>query len=128
MPGFLSPEGKRTLVISDTKRAGTAIVAHLRRPESQALTTARSRPGTTPADLFVATDLILDDGCATVVEAVRSPLGGVDVVAHMLGGIPLGRSAMPAEVASLVAFLALDPAAAISDFEPLIDGGTAPAA
>lgn len=43
-----------------------------------------------------------------------------------LGGIPMGRPAMPEEVAELVAFLASDRAAYLSGTEYVIDGGTIP--
>ena len=50
------------------------------------LTTARSFPANSSADLFVAADLSTSEGCFTVAEAVRDQLGGVDLVVHMLGG------------------------------------------
>lgn len=86
MQGFLSLAGKRALVTSGTKGAGAATVELFRELGAQVLTTARSRPETVPEDLFVAADLTTPEGCATVAEAVRERLGGVDIVVHMLGG------------------------------------------
>lgn len=54
--------------------------------------------------------------------------GGKKIIMDGLGGIPLGRPAKPAEVASLIAFLASDRAAAITGTEYIIDGGTIPTA
>lgn len=57
---------------------------------------------------------------------------GVDVqtarqgVMDSLGGIPIGRPAMPREVADLIGFLASPSAAAIHGVEYVIDGGTVP--
>ena len=50
----------------------------------------------------------------------------VQVIMKSLGGIPLGRSAAPEEVADLIAFLASDRAASITGSEHVIDGGTIP--
>ena len=38
------------------------------------------------ADLFVAADVATADGCAAVADAVRSRLGGVDIIVHVVGG------------------------------------------
>jgi NAD(P)-dependent dehydrogenase (short-subunit alcohol dehydrogenase family) len=51
------------------------------------LTTARTQPaGIAHADLFVAADAATAEGCATVADAVRDRLCGVDVVVHVVGG------------------------------------------
>jgi NAD(P)-dependent dehydrogenase (short-subunit alcohol dehydrogenase family) len=54
--------------------------------------------------------------------------GGKKIIMDGLGGIPLGRPAEPAEVASLIAFLASERAASITGTEYTIDGGTVPTA
>ena len=59
-------------------------------------------------------------------EAGTDYAGGRKMVMDSLGGIPIGRPAKPAEVASLIAFLASDRAAAITGSEHVLDGGTIP--
>lgn len=54
--------------------------------------------------------------------------GGKQIIMNALGGIPIGRPAKPEEVASLIAFLASERAAAITGAEYVIDGGTIPTA
>lgn len=51
---------------------------------------------------------------------------GKRMIMAALGGIPLGRPSSPAEIASLIAFLASDRAASITGTEYVIDGGTIP--
>ena len=86
MSGFLDLSGRRALVTSGTRGAGAATVALFRELGAQVLTTARSRPPHLPEELFVAADLTTPRGCETVAEAVRTRLGGVDVLVHVLGG------------------------------------------
>jgi len=52
--------------------------------------------------------------------------GARQALMDSLGGIPIGRSAKPKEVADLVAFLASPRAASITGTEYIIDGGTVP--
>jgi NAD(P)-dependent dehydrogenase (short-subunit alcohol dehydrogenase family) len=47
-------------------------------------------------------------------------------IMDMLGGIPMGRTGRPEEVAELVAFLASDRGAFVSGADYIIDGGTMP--
>jgi NAD(P)-dependent dehydrogenase (short-subunit alcohol dehydrogenase family) len=49
-----------------------------------------------------------------------------EMIMRSLGGIPLGRTGRPEDVAELVAFLASDRAAWITGAEYVIDGGTLP--
>jgi NAD(P)-dependent dehydrogenase (short-subunit alcohol dehydrogenase family) len=87
MSGYLDLEGKRALVTGGTKGVGQAVVAALRDAGASVLTTARSRPESVEsAGQFVAADVSTAEGCATVTEAVRDRLGGVDIVVHVVGG------------------------------------------
>lgn len=53
---------------------------------------------------------------------------GKRAIMASLGCIPIGRPSTPAEVASLIAFLASDRAGSITGTEIVIDGGTVPTA
>lgn len=53
---------------------------------------------------------------------------GRQMIMRSLGGVPIGRPSQPAEIASLIAFLASDRAGSITGTEYVIDGGTVPTA
>ncbi|MFO1024335.1 MAG: SDR family oxidoreductase [Acetobacteraceae bacterium] len=86
MTEFLMLQGKRVLVSGGTKGAGAATVSLFRELGARVLTAARSKPAVLADDTFVAADLMTEEGCASVAEAARRRLGGVDIVVHMLGG------------------------------------------
>ncbi|PHR19154.1 MAG: short-chain dehydrogenase [Sphingopyxis sp.] len=86
MTPFLTLKGKRALVTSGTRGAGSATVTLFKELGARVLTTARSKPHEMPEKEFVAADLTHAEGCATVAAAVRERLGGVDIIVHMLGG------------------------------------------
>lgn len=86
MTAFLALEGKRALVTAGTRGAGAATVRLFRELGARVLTTSRARDETLQGDLFVAADLTTEEGCATVAQAARERLGGVDILVHMLGG------------------------------------------
>lgn len=79
----------------------------------------------------VAPGWIMTDASHAMVRRIAAS-GGIDEAAarqsimDALGGIPIGRPALPEEIAELVAFLASDRAASIHGTEYTIDGGTVP--
>ena len=80
-------EGLRALVTGGTKGIGKAVAARLREAGATVLTTARTPPAeVADHDHFIAADVTTTQGCATVADAVRDRLGGVDVVVHVVGG------------------------------------------
>src|SRR5438128_1218333 len=89
MSDYMELQGTRALVTGGTKGIGEAVVT--------VLTTARSRPAHLAyADQFVTADVSTAEGCASLVEAVRERLGGLDILVHVVGGssAPAGGFAM----------------------------------
>ncbi len=82
----LELDGRRALVTGGTRGIGEAVAARLRETGATVLTTARTRPGNLPDNLFVAAEITTAEGCATVADAVRHRLGGIDIIVHVVGG------------------------------------------
>lgn len=86
MTSFLDLKGKRALITSGSRGAGAATVALFRELGAKILTTARTKPDALPEEQFFASDLTTAEGCSRLVDAVRTRMGGVDIIVHMLGG------------------------------------------
>jgi NAD(P)-dependent dehydrogenase (short-subunit alcohol dehydrogenase family) len=79
--------GKRVVVTAGTKGAGAATFRRFMAGGATVVTAARSeRPDFVPADCFVEADLSTAEGVATFAAAALKRLGGVDIIAHVLGG------------------------------------------
>lgn len=79
--------GRRALVTGGTKGIGAAVAARLREAGAMVLTSARTPPDDlAPEDLFVAADITTAEGCAAIADAVMQQLGGIDIIAHVVGG------------------------------------------
>src|SRR5258708_27872205 len=76
----LELDGRRALVTGGTRGIGEAVAARLREAGATVLTTARTRPGDLPDNLFVAAEITTAESCATVADAVRRQLGGIDIL------------------------------------------------
>jgi NAD(P)-dependent dehydrogenase (short-subunit alcohol dehydrogenase family) len=77
----------RALVTGASKGIGQAVACRLRDEGAIVLSTARTAPHDLPDGApFVAADVTTANGCATVVEAVRDRLGGIDIIVHVVGG------------------------------------------
>jgi NAD(P)-dependent dehydrogenase (short-subunit alcohol dehydrogenase family) len=80
-------DGKRVLVTGASRGIGRAVAERLHEEGAVVLAAARSFTGWTGGNLIsVSADLTTVDGCGTVVESVRSRLGGMDIIVHALGG------------------------------------------
>jgi NAD(P)-dependent dehydrogenase (short-subunit alcohol dehydrogenase family) len=87
--------GRRALVTGGTKGIGQAVAAKLREAGATVLITARTRGGAGLDDHhFVAADVTTAAGCASVADAARDRLGGIDIIIHVVGGLPLRRAAL----------------------------------
>ena len=73
---FVDLRGKRALITSGTRGAGSATVSLFQELGAQVLTAARTRPDDFPEALFVAADLTSAQGCAALAAAVTERMGG----------------------------------------------------
>lgn len=77
---------------------------------------------------WIETEASVDLAIRLAANAGTNYEGGRKIVMDSLGGIPLGRPALPQEVADLITFLVSARAASITGTEFVIDGGTVPTA
>jgi NAD(P)-dependent dehydrogenase (short-subunit alcohol dehydrogenase family) len=79
--------GRHALVTGGSKGQGAAIVARLREAGATVMTAARTKSQDEPhPDLFVTADVSTPDGAQTVLDQVRSRLGTLDILVHVVGG------------------------------------------
>ncbi|MGS0894801.1 SDR family oxidoreductase [Burkholderia stagnalis] len=80
-------DGKRALVSGGTQGVGAAVVRTLLDAGARVLTSARSVPSESAGGpLYIAASLTTAEGCETVAEAVKTRLGGIDIIVNVLGG------------------------------------------
>jgi len=79
--------GKRIVVTAGTKGAGAATFRRFAAGGAVLVTAARTeRPDFVPAEAFVRADLGTPEGVTAFAHAAVERLGGVDVIAHIVGG------------------------------------------
>lgn len=80
-------KGKRVLVTGGTAGVGLATVKRFALAGAKVLTTAREASDQLPKGvIFVKADLATTAGVNLVAEQVLSQLGGIDIIAHVVGG------------------------------------------
>ena len=78
--------GKRVVVSGGSKGLGRATVERFLAGGAQVATAARSSPAPLEGLMSAQADLTTAQGCAALAQAALDHLGGVDIVAHVLGG------------------------------------------
>jgi len=78
--------GKRVLVSGGTKGAGRATVDRFRAGGAQVITAARGTPEPIEGVAFVQADLTTAEGGESLAQAAIERLGGIDILAHVIGG------------------------------------------
>ncbi len=80
-------KGKRVLVTGGTAGVGLATVTRFALAGARVVTTAREATDQLPKGvIFVKADLATVEGTNLVAQEVLARLGGVDIIAHVLGG------------------------------------------
>lgn len=79
-------DGKRAMVTGGTKGIGRAVVDLFVTQGVRVMMSARQTDIEMPDDLLVTADLSTREGCEALFAAVKSRLGGVDIIVHVLGG------------------------------------------
>ncbi|EMY69906.1 SDR family oxidoreductase [Leptospira vanthielii] len=80
-------EGKRVLVTGGTAGVGLATVKRFALAGANVLTTARDTTDQLPKGvIFVKSDLATAEGTNLIAKEVLSQLGGIDIIAHVVGG------------------------------------------
>lgn len=78
--------GKRVLITGGTKGLGRAAVERFLAGGARVITSARSNPDPLDGVEFVEGDLTTAKGGEAFAQAALERLGGIDIVAHVLGG------------------------------------------
>jgi len=78
--------GKRVLISGGTKGAGRATVDRFRAGGARVITAARGTPEPIRGVEFVRADLTTAEGAATLANAALERMGGIDILAHVIGG------------------------------------------
>lgn len=78
--------GKRVLVSGGTKGLGRATVDRFLAGGARVITAARGTPQPIDGVEFVQADLTTVEGGATLAKAALERLGGIDILAHVIGG------------------------------------------
>jgi NAD(P)-dependent dehydrogenase (short-subunit alcohol dehydrogenase family) len=79
--------GKRVVVTGGTQGTGRAVLRRFKASEATVITAARSeRPDDIAAEDFIQADLSTPEGASRLAAAALEKMGGVDIIAHVVGG------------------------------------------